>query len=465
MSKIYILDTNVLLNDPYSIFSFEEHTVMIPMTVLEELDNIKSRKTDVSRDARVAIRQIEDIVGDADHEEILAGVKMCQTVPGIHKDAGLSIFPDQSHKFDGDYGFLECSSPDNIIINVALYLQSQGKNAVLVSNDINMRLKAKGAGMKKVESYSSERTVTDIDLLPAGYRKFDGKFWETIDNVDTQTIGNKVYHFVDISKVPNDLLVNEYLFDDTEDFLLRYEGRTVDEQGNLENMVALQDIGLHKAESKKAWDITPKDPKQALALHSLMDKDIDLTVLVGPAGTGKTLITMAAALELVFEKAAYDRVIFSRSMQSQFEEIGFLPGNEHEKTAPWCGGAYDALEYLHKNDKDPKGSVDYLMEQNKIQFKALNFIRGRSFHNTILVIDEAQNLTCQQVKTILSRAGDNCKVVMMGNLSQIDNQYVSALSSGLTYTIDKTKEFEGSTVIHLDGIVRSRLAEWVEERF
>ena len=456
--KHFILDTNVLLQDPQAAIMFDEHTVVIPMVVLQELDKIKSQNTrDVCREARVAIRQIEDIVGDASSDEIINGVKISDTVTGTSPDARLKIFPDHNTDFS-DPAYVQNPINDDIIINSALFLQKQGTEIVLVSNDINMRLKAKGCGIERVESYSSDKTVSDVDLLPMGYRTLDFDFWNVVGDSPTSHIDDRhrLFYTLQASLFPNDLMPNEYLYDITGAVLFRVQSAN-------KQIVVLEDITLAKAQKRKIWGIHPKNTDQSIAIHSLMDPNQDLTVLLGPAGTGKTLITLAAALECVFEKKTKDKIIFTRSMQSQFEDIGFLPGNEHEKTAPWCGGALDNLEFLHRTDAKPAESVEYLLQQGKLQFRALNFIRGRSFNDTVLVIDEAQNLTASQVKTILTRAGENCKVVLLGNLAQIDNNYITPLSSGLTYAVEKMKEYEGSSVIQLQGVVRSSLADFAEK--
>lgn len=462
--KIFILDTNVVLTDPYASTSFDENTVVIPMTVLEELDSIKSRKVDVSRDARVAIRQIANIVEHATHEELTTtGVRIANTHHHMPDSARLIIVQDVT-----DISVEDCVNglslvgntevPDNRIINSALYYQwaHPDQEVVLVTNDINMRIKAQGAGVQKVQAYSHDTTVSDVDLLQKGYIEVDGDFWTQVEIVSDIRTERGVSYVLKRTELFDKVTVNDYMFDD-EYALVRVLSHTAD-------TVTVLAIDRAHAEKRKVWGIYAKDMYQAIAINSLLDPTIDLTVLLGSAGTGKTLVTLACALEQVLERGDYTKVIFSRSLQSQFEDIGFLPGNEHEKVSPWAGGAFDALEYLHKDDANPVESVKHIVEDRKaIQFKALNFIRGRSFKDTILIIDEAQNLTSTQMKTIISRAGENCKVVLMGNLAQIDNDYVSAVSSGLTYVSEKFKDTELAAIIQLQGVVRSRLAEFAEE--
>jgi PhoH-like ATPase len=270
--------------------------------------------------------------------------------------------------------------------------------------------------------------------------------------------------------LPSDLCVGDYIFDDNE-LLLVYDGLGDREfsDGEVDDTVyhVFFDIGQSQALRQQVWHIKAKNVKQAMAINSILDPDVHITILLGPAGTGKTLITLASALDLVLEPKnrnnRYERIIFSKTQDSQFEEIGFLPGTEMEKVIPFCGAAVDALEFLHKDDANPQGSIELIMNRNQIQFKALNFIRGRSFINTILIVDEFQNITPAQAKTILTRAGENCKVIIMGNLSQIDSKFISATNSGLTYVTEKFKDWEGCRIIELEGVVRSPLAEFAEQ--
>ena len=200
-----------------------------------------------------------------------------------------------------------------------------------------------------------------------------------------------------------------------------------------------------------------------MALHALLDPHIDLVVLTGPAGSGKTLLALAAALEMVVERNMYDKIIVTRSTPEIAESIGFLPGTEEEKMLPWLAAITDSLEVLHKHDENTKGSMNYIMEKANIQYKSVNFMRGRSIQNSIVILDESQNLTASQLKTIITRCGEGTKIIVGGNLAQIDSNYLSAVTSGLTYLVEKFKYFSGSATINLDGVVRSRLASFAEE--
>jgi PhoH-like ATPase len=211
------------------------------------------------------------------------------------------------------------------------------------------------------------------------------------------------------------------------------------------------------------WGLTPRNIEQAMAFHLLLNKEVDLTILTGPAGSGKTLLALANGLEAIIERKQYDKLIIARSTPPMAEEIGFLPGTEEEKMAPWLAAFEDNLEVMHGRDESPYGSIEYIKEKANIQLKSLNFMRGRSFNNAYIIIDEAQSLTQFQLKSIITRVGQGSKIVILGNLAQIDNHYVNPLTSGLTYLVEKMKWFEHAGIMHINGIERSRLAAFAEE--
>lgn len=456
-TKIYVLDTNILLHEPLAFLSFKENDVVVPMTVLEELDYIKDSKKDVARDARVSIRAMEDLLHDATPEDMIKGVSMAGMTAGESAPTGnLSIFTDLT--MDESQQVFTSNENDNRIINVALHLQKERKSqqVILVTKDINMRLKAKGAGLAHVEDYRTDQLISDIKYLSKGYHTFEGDFWANVKSVDSRTEGRDTIHTIPRKVLP-EAYINEFLLDETGHFAGLVE--SMDE----ETMDVL-DLGYERLMGRHAWGITPKNIGQALALHALLDPHIDLVVLTGPAGSGKTLLALAAALEMTVERNMYDKIIVTRSTPEIAESIGFLPGTEEEKMAPWLAAITDSLEVLHKNDENTKGSMNYIMEKANIQFKSVNFMRGRSLQNAIVILDESQNLTASQLKTIITRCGEGTKLICGGNLAQIDSNYLSAVTSGLTYIVEKFKNFSGSATINLDGVVRSRLAEFAEEQ-
>ena len=452
--KHYVLDTNILLHEPLAFLNFQEHNVIIPMVVLEELDNIKDRQKDVSRDARVAIRALEEALHEATPEQITAGVPLTR-VQGEHEAQGhLSIFPDfQLRQKDAA---MSLNENDHRIIQSALELQRE-KDApvILVTKDINMRLKAKGAGVKRVEDYRTDQLIDDIKLLAKGYYKFPGDFWAQLTDVRSEQDGRETYHYVPRDIFPS-AYPNEYLLDDTEQFAARVESYT-------DTQVKIQDLGRERLMGQRAWGISPKNIYQAMGMNALLDPTVDLVILTGPAGCGKTLLALAASLEQVVEKGIYEKIIVTRSTPEIGESIGFLPGTEEEKMAPWLAAITDSLEVLHKTDEHMESSLDYTMKKANIQFKSINFMRGRSIQNAIVILDESQNLTASQLKTIITRCGAGTKIICSGNLAQIDSYYLTALTSGLTFIVERFKNYHGSATMNLNGVVRSSLAQYAEE--
>ena len=310
---IYLLDTNILLHEPFAFLSFEEHDVIVPMTVLEELDSIKDRRKDVSRDARVAIRALEDILGKATPEQILAGVKLPQN-DDRHPSGCLSIFNDYALK--QKQGTLSFNENDNRIINAALHIQDVNgdKKVVLVTKDINMRLKAKGAGLAHVEDYRTDQLIDDIKFLTKGYHKFQGDFWQDIERCNTETQGRNTTHYIAPSVVPG-AYINQYLIDDTEHFAGKVTG--VDEQ-----QLAILDIGRERLMSKNAWGIHPKNIYQGMALDALLDPTIDLVILTGPAGSGKTGIT--STIISIFVQTSMNIKLLAKFFKNKYSLISSI---------------------------------------------------------------------------------------------------------------------------------------------
>ena len=376
-SKMYVLDTNVLLHEPLAYLSFQEHQVVIPMTVLEELDHIKDRKHDVSRDARVAIRGLDGVLSQATPEQMLQGVALPRNKQG-GSTGSLIIVND--HLFADSISGLPGNENDHRIINCAVHLQNQhsDKKVILVTKDINMRLKAKGAGLKYVEDYRTDQLIDDIDLLTSGYKKIEGDFWQHVGQCNTEQHGRETVHHIPKDLIP-DVFCNEYLLDDGDQFAARvksYDGEHI----------TIKDIGAERLMHQSAWGIKPKNIYQAMAIDALLDTSIELVILTGPAGCGKTLLALACALEMVIEKGIYDKVIVTRNTPEIAESIGFLPGTEEEKMAPWLAAITDTLEVLHKGDENPVSSRNYIMEKANVQFKSVNFMRGRSIQNAVVIV-------------------------------------------------------------------------------
>jgi len=371
----------------------------------------------------------------------------------------LSVFQDQKIQGDKNIPYLNSTQQhanDNRIINVALNLQNANADAFvcLVTKDINMRLKAKGSGLEQVEDYRNDKVIDDVDLLSKGYEFFDSGFWSGIKNVRTERQGSKTIHVVNKNNFEH-VYPKMFILDDTDfvGFVLK-----IDEEN-----VYILDLNRHTLLKKQYWGIQPRNIEQAMSLFILDNDDIDMTVMTGPAGSGKTLLALAYGLHAIIEEKRFRKLIVARNTPPIAEDIGFLPGTEEEKMAPWLAAFDDNLETLHNGDEHSVSSIGYVKEKANIQFKSLNFMRGRSFNNAYIIIDESQGLTQFQLKSIITRVGTNSKIVVLGNLAQIDNKYITPLTSGLTYLVEKSKPYQHAGIMHVNGIERSRLAEFAEE--
>lgn len=448
---LYILDTNVLIHDPTALLNFEEHHVILPMTVLEELDKLKSGKKAQAADCRQAIREIDKILGSASPEEVELGVPIRRGEKSTPQGRLSILMPQPSENI----AVLPTHLNDNKIINELCRLKNTfaEQRVVLVTKDINMRLKARGCGIDS-EDYQNDQLVTDIEHLNKGFLQFSGSFWDRIEKVETeQQMGRTIHRLPRVEPI-KDVYPNEFVLDEQ-----GFIGQVID---ITEDTVTLLHLESQRLLDQKAWGLQPRDTYQAMAFHLLLDPDIHLVNLTGSAGSGKTILALAAAIEMTVATKIYRRIIATRSTQGLDEDIGFLPGTEAEKMEPWLGAITDNLEALHCDDEDCSGSVDYVLNKVPLHFKSLNYIRGRSFQHSLIIIDESQNLTPHQIKTIVTRAGKGSKVICLGNLAQIDTPYLSATSSGLTYLTERFKNFEYGGNIQLQGVPRSILAEYAE---
>ncbi|HTN29525.1 MAG TPA: PhoH family protein [Pseudomonas sp.] len=447
---LYVLDTNVLIHDPNALLNFQEHQVAIPMTVLEELDRLKAGKHSAAAECRQAIRLIDKTLGEATPQQVEQGVPILRGKSG--PSGSLSILMNRP---GAQQSLLPETINDNRIINQLLDLGQRRpeRDVVLVSKDINMRLKARACGIA-AEDYQTDQLVDDVSLLSRGYHSLSGSFWERVDKVETRQELGRTWHRVQLTDNLPAVNLNEFILDGQG--FVGWIKRIDDDE------LLILDLHQEQLLSLEAWGLQPRDIHQALALYALLDPDIHLVNLSGAAGSGKTILALAAAIEQTLVSKRYQRIIVTRSVQGLDEDIGFLPGTEAEKMEPWLGAITDNLEALHMDDESTPGSIDYLLQRVPLQFKSLNYIRGRSFQQSLLLIDECQNLTPHQMKTIITRAGSGTKVVCLGNLAQIDTPYLSATSSGLTYLTERFKDFAHGVHITLQGVPRSVLAEYAE---
>jgi len=329
----------------------------------------------------------------------------------------------------------------------------------LVSKDINIRIKARAMGLA-AEDYFNDKVLEDTDLLYSGNRELPADFWEnhSKDMESWQDSGNMYYRIS--GPLISSFLMNEFIFYD-------YEKPFHAIVRKIENNSAvLQIIQDYSQTNHNVWGITARNREQNFALNLLMDPEIDFVTLLGQAGTGKTLLTLAAALTLTLDKKTYSEIIMTRVTVPVGEDIGFLPGTEEEKMAPWMGALEDNLDVLNKTDEDAgewgRAATQDLI-RSRIKVKSLNFMRGRTFLHKFLIIDEAQNLTPKQMKTLITRAGPGTKVVCLGNIEQIDTPYLTEGSSGLTYVVDRFKDWQHNGHMTLIRGERSRLADYAAE--
>ncbi len=456
--KIYALDTNVLIHDPNAIFNFEEHQVLLPILVLEELDKLKVGNSNLAADARQAVRTLASLIADSSAKELHSGIPVHPNEPEGEQGLFRILMPAALDTPDTKAQKLDLKINDNRIINDLLLLQAEQKPVILVTKDINMRIKAKACGLD-AQDYHSDQLVTDINRLSTGHMEIEGSFWQKLDEIEPQQPSGESIHWVSLaamqSLVGGRLYPNQFIYDQCE-FVTRVKEIR-------EGQVALELLNTGILMHQRAWGLVPRDLFQAMAMYLILDPEIDLVAINGAAGSGKTILALACALELTVEQKQFKRIIATRSTRGLDEDIGFLPGTETDKMTPWLGAFTDNLEALHAEDYDPNSSEHYVGTNVPLHFKSLNFVRGRSFQQTFLIIDEAQNLTPHQIKTLITRAGQGTKVLCLGNLAQIDTPYLGATSSGLTYMSERFRGFTHGGAIGLKGVARSRLAAYAEE--
>ena len=463
VKKLFVLDTNVLMHDPTSLFRFEEHDVYLPIMTLEELDSNKRGLSDVSRNARQASRFLDEIVTGT-LADIKSGLSI-KTKDGQQSKGRLFL---QTEAINGDLpATLASGKADNQILSVVRALQEREnlrekqerlppRVVVLVSKDINMRIKARALGLA-AEDYFNDKVLEDADLLYTGLRRLPKDFWDSHGrDVESWKKEGHTYYRVRGPLVAK-LQVNEFVYDESGERPLYATVKEV--AGRVAVLETLRDYTHAK---NSVWGITARNREQNFALNLLMNPAVDFVTLLGQAGTGKTLLALAAGLTQVLDDKRYSEIIMTRVTVPLGEDIGFLPGTEEEKMQPWMGALEDNLDVLNASDESGgewgRAATRDLV-RSRIKVKSLNFMRGRTFVNKWLIIDEAQNLTPKQMKTLVTRAGPGTKVVCLGNIAQIDTPYLTEGSSGLTYVVDRMKDWAHAGHITLARGERSRLAD------
>ena len=460
--KLFILDTNVLMHDPASIFHFAEHDIFMPMVVLEELDRAKKGTSEVARNVRQVSRFLDELMTSASKQDIDSGLPLpTSRRPGNGGDAadcGHLFFQTQLQPKQLPQT-LPGNTPDNNILGTAMAVAEMAPNrhVTLVSKDINLRIKAAVLGIH-TEDYHNDQVLDDVNLLYSGEAELPVNFWETHSkDMDAWQQEGRTFYRIKGPETPA-WYVNQCLYIDGEQ---PFEAIVRKKDGD-DAIIEL--VSDYRSTKHAVWGISARNREQNFALNLLMDPAIDFVSLLGTAGTGKTLLALAAGLAQVLDKNRFREIVMTRVTVPVGEDIGFLPGTEEEKMTPWMGALMDNLEVLTQTEGGEWGraATDDLL-RSRIRIHSLNFMRGRTFLNKYIILDEAQNLTPKQMKTLITRAGPGTKIVCLGNVAQIDTPYLTETTSGLTYVVDRFKNWPHGGHITLLRGERSRLAEYASD--
>ena len=466
VAKTFVLDTNVLMHDPSSLFRFEEHDIFLPMMTLEELDNHKKGVSEVARNVRQVTRSLDAMI-EAIADASSSGLNIAEGIPlsvlGNKEATGRLYFQTQPLEIETSSVIegLTVGKADNQILGVVRALQAKQKDrlVVLVSKDINIRIKAHALGLP-AEDYFNDQVIDDADLLYSGAMQLPEGFWDSHGKrLESWQQGGYTFYRV-TGPLCAAFHVNQFVYEDGASPLYALVQEV---QGRTAVLRTLRDFTHAK---NSVWGITARNREQNFALNLLMNPDVDFVTLLGQAGTGKTLLALASGLAQILETKIYNEIIVTRATVPLGDDIGFLPGTEEEKMQPWMGALEDNLEVLNRGvdgggDWGRSAAADLI--RTRIKIKSLNFMRGRTFINKFLIIDEAQNLTPKQMKALITRAGPGTKVVCMGNIAQIDSPYLTEGSSGLTYVVDRFKGWSHGGHVTLQRGERSRLADFATE--
>ncbi|ESQ14033.1 MAG TPA: PhoH family protein [Chromatiaceae bacterium] len=460
---LFVLDTNVLMHDPTAIFRFQEHDIFLPMVVLEELDAGKKGMSEVARNVRQVSRFLDQLMSGADKHQIDAGLPihaLSEHGRGRTEPPSGRLFFQTEPLGKDIAASLPGTAADNEILSTAGALRARYQThiVVIISKDINLRIKAAVLGIP-AEDYSNDQVLDDVDLLYTGMAVLEANFWEHHSKeIDSWKEEGRTFYRIQGPEVlnwyPNQCL--HFNRDDSLDAIVHQK------RGETEAVIEL--VEDYRQPRHNVWGITARNREQNFALNMLMDTEIDFVTLLGTAGTGKTLLALAAGLSQVLDRGIYREIIMTRVTVPVGEDIGFLPGTEEEKMTPWMGALIDNLEVLTQTDAGDWGRAatnDLL--RNRIRISSLNFMRGRTFLYKYIILDEAQNLTAKQMKTLITRAGPGTKIVCLGNIAQIDTPYLTETSSGLTYVVDRFKDWQHGGHITLLRGERSRLADFASE--
>jgi PhoH-like ATPase len=434
MRKQFVLDTSVLIYDPCAYKQFPDSDVVIPIVVLNELDNLKKSPAEAGKNARVAIRLLDDICDQGDISTgILLDNDILLKIDATYRNCALPPYDGLGDATYGDTHILACLCET--------WHNHPERDVTLVSNDINLRVKAKSRGIDAEAHEGKRYSLSDLYA------------------------GNQIVVHEDAGM---DLQQNGFIDPRVYGLNLAPHECVLFQADNGDGITMGRQVAPDKVKvvrKQYPWDLASRNKEQSYAIDLIMDKNIDLVTLIGQAGTGKSLIVLACALELVLSRKEYDKFIIYRPIQPVGNDIGYLPGTMEEKLAPWFGAIMDNFELLfsNKNNGDWKRELEMYQKKGKIEMEAITYIRGRSIPNTIILVDECQNLSKEEVKTILTRAGENTKIILTGDLDQIDNSGLDAVNNGLTNVIEKFRTSELAGHITFTQGERSKLASKAAE--
>lgn len=458
--RLFVLDTNVLMHDPSAIFRFHEHDIFLPMVVLEELDAGKKGLSEVARNVRQVSRFLDELMQNASKTEIDAGLP----IPAIHHSVGAGVAAStpgrlffQTRPLLSEMpDMLPGNKPDNTILGTALALQKENpeKLITLVSKDINLRIKAAVLGIH-AEDYYNDKALDDVDLLFTGVTSLPVDFWETHSkNVESWQEEGRTFYRIH-GPLTADWYPHQFAYLEADKAL---EAEVLSVEGDSAVIEVVRD---YRGTRHTVWGINARNREQNFALNLLLNPDVDFVTLLGAAGTGKTLLALAAGLAQTLETNRYREIIMTRVTVPLGEDIGFLPGTEEEKMTPWMGALMDNLEVLTKSEEGGdwgRAATNDLL-RSRIKIRSLNFMRGRTFLNRYIILDEAQNLSPKQMRALITRAGPGTKIVALGNVAQIDTPYLTETTSGLTFVVDRFKHWAHAGHVTLRRGERSRLAD------
>ncbi|GAB4195882.1 MAG: PhoH family protein [Phycisphaeraceae bacterium] len=453
--KHFVLDTNVLLHNSAALYMFDDNEVVIPFTVLEELDKFKSQNDDIGRSAREVIRQLDKLRAKG---HLAQGVKW----NGHGGRIRVEFSTDERPKW------LKEDAPDNRIIGVAWSLKEKGLHTILITKDINVRIKSDALGIQ-TEDFEAQKV--DSDRLYTGYLMLTvpGELIDTLYREKQLEVESLEPYLTDQDADGNEVRLELH----ANQFLVLKNSADESHTGMARRLADTDHVIPIHGPRKPVYGIMARNVQQTMAMDLLLDDEVKLVTLLGSAGTGKTLLAIAAGMAKTFSEQRYDKMLVARPIMPMGKDIGYLPGDKDEKLSAWMQPIFDNLSYLlstrgsgsqHAESKPAEQRIKSLMDSGQLVLEPLTYIRGRSIPHQFMIIDEAQNLTPHEVKTIVSRVGEGTKIILTGDIAQIDNPYLDASSNGLSYMVERLKGQPMVGHVTLAKSERSELASVAAER-